>query len=109
MDYVDVPIIMLLIAAVFCSSRLIRDPRKGNWTIMKETKGSIIHRGYKIDFKTKERHGLWQCSASCSSHKGSFGLIVFEPASFDGFASKEDAEKATLDAMKDWIDKTSRL
>ncbi len=76
---------------------------------MKAAKGSIIHRGYKIDFKTKEIGGLWQCSASCSSHQGSFGLTVFEPASLDGFASKEDAEKATLDAMKDWIDKTSGL
>jgi hypothetical protein len=73
---------------------------------MKATKGSIIHRGYKIDFKTKERDGLWHCSACCNSHKGSFGLTIFDPDSLYGFASKEDAEKATLDAMKNWIDRT---
>ncbi|TMA91654.1 MAG: hypothetical protein E6J74_21455 [Deltaproteobacteria bacterium] len=76
---------------------------------MKATKGSITHRGFKIDFETKERHGLWQCSARCNSNDGSFGLTVFEPASLDGFASKQAAEKATLDAMKNWIDKTSGL
>jgi hypothetical protein len=74
---------------------------------MKATKGSIIHRGYKIAFKTKERHDLCYCSARCNSSKGSFGLTVFEPPSLDGFASKEDAEKAALHAMKNWIDKTS--
>jgi hypothetical protein len=76
---------------------------------MKTIKGSIIHRGYKIDFQTKERSGRWQCSARCNSHRGSFGLTVFEPVSLQGFTSKDDAEKATLDAMKDWIDKTSPL
>jgi len=76
---------------------------------MKAAKGSIIHRGYKIDFKTKEIGGLWQCSASCSSHQGSFGLTVFEPASLDGFASKQADEKAALNAMKNWIGKASGL
>jgi hypothetical protein len=109
MDYVDVPIIILLIAAVFCAIWLMRDSRKGNRSIVKSTKGSIIHRGHTIDFKTKERDGLWQCSACCNSHKGSFGLTVFEPVSLRGFASKGDAEKATLDAMKNWIDETSPL
>jgi hypothetical protein len=73
---------------------------------MKAAKGSINHRRYQIDFKPKQKDRLWQCSARCIFHKGSFGLTVFEPGSY-GFASKEDAEKATLDAMKDWIDKTS--
>jgi hypothetical protein len=109
MDYVDAPIIIFHITPPFCAIWLMRDPRKGNWPITKATKGSIIHQGYQIDFKTKERHGLWKCSAHCNSHKGSLGLTVFEPDSLYGFTSKEDAEKATLDAMKNWIDKTSRL
>ena len=70
----------------------------------KRTKGAFTYRGHVVNFRTTEKDGRWQCSASFESRNTGFQMSALGPLSNPGFATKDVAELATVDMVKNWID-----
>jgi hypothetical protein len=70
---------------------------------MARTKGSFTYRGHVVNFETAEKDGRWECTARFKSGDTSLGMSHSGIGDFSGFASKKEAEAATMDIVKDWI------